>query len=113
MSQPLHELQSVSILEKQCKCIRLKFSQLRAEHESAFSTEEQPAFYHSYEYVRGHKLGIIKLNPVVSDRMAKESVREALHPRHLPMLVQPKRWVSYNEGGYLYNKGIFVFCLSL
>ncbi|KAI0731720.1 hypothetical protein BC629DRAFT_1718248 [Irpex lacteus] len=57
-------------------------------------SEEQPAFYHAYEY----------LNPVVSDRMAKESVREALHPRHLPMLVQPKRWVSYNDGGYLYNK---------
>ncbi|KAI0340467.1 DNA/RNA polymerase [Trametopsis cervina] len=67
-------------------------------------SEEQPAFYHSYEYVRGHKLGVIKLNPVISERMAKESVREALHPRHLPMLVQPKRWVSFNEGGYIYNK---------
>ncbi|KAI0087670.1 DNA/RNA polymerase [Irpex rosettiformis] len=67
-------------------------------------SEEQPAFYHAYEYIRGHKLGIIKLNPVVSDRMAKESLREALHPRHLPMLVQPKRWISYNDGGYLYNK---------
>ena len=46
--------------------------------------------------------------------MAKESLREALHPRHLPMLVQPKRWISYNDGGYLYNKGelwiLFLWC---
>ncbi|EKM52814.1 uncharacterized protein PHACADRAFT_261459 [Phanerochaete carnosa HHB-10118-sp] len=67
-------------------------------------TEEQPAFYHSYEYLRGQKLGVIKLNPVVADRLAKDQVRETLHPRHLPMLVRPKPWLSHDQGGYLYNK---------
>lgn len=67
-------------------------------------SEEQPAFFHSYEYLRGHKLGTIKLNPVVSDRMAKDQLRETLHPRHLPMLVKPKPWLSHDQGGYLYNK---------
>jgi DNA-directed RNA polymerase len=66
--------------------------------------EEQPAFTHSYEYVRGYKLGIIKLNPVVAERMAKDSIRDTMHPRHLPMLVKPKPWLNYNEGGYIYNK---------
>jgi DNA-directed RNA polymerase len=66
--------------------------------------EEQPAFTHSYEYVRGYKLGIIRLNPVVAERMAKDSIRDTMHPRHLPMLIKPKPWLNYNEGGYIYNK---------
>ena len=67
-------------------------------------SEEQPAFFHSYEYIRGHKLGVIRLNPVVSERLAKDQLRETLHPRHLPMLVKPKPWLSHDQGGYLYNK---------
>lgn len=70
----------------------------------SISMEEQPAFYHQYEYLRGHKLGVIKFNPAVAERMSKDSVAETLHPRHLPMLVKPKPWLSYNQGGYLYNR---------
>ncbi|KAG2148047.1 hypothetical protein DEU56DRAFT_869723 [Suillus clintonianus] len=66
--------------------------------------ENQPAFYHAYEYVRGQKLGVIRLNPVVSERIAKDGLRETLHPRHLPMLVKPKPWLSHDQGGYLYNR---------
>lgn len=71
--------------------------------------EEQPAFTHSYEYLRGYKLGIIRLNPVVAERMAKDCIRDTMHPRHLPMLVRPKPWLNYNEGGYIYNKSA---CIS-
>ncbi|KAJ7260885.1 hypothetical protein B0H12DRAFT_1106881 [Mycena haematopus] len=65
-------------------------------------SEEQPAFYQSYEYHRGQKLGVIRVNPMVSQRLSKDPV--PIHPRHLPMLVKPKPWVNYNEGGYLYSK---------
>lgn len=74
-----------------------------------FVEEEQPAFSHSYEYLRGYKLGIIKLNPVVAERMAKDNIRDTMHPRHLPMLIKPKPWLNYNEGGYIYNKSA---CIS-
>ncbi|EJF55919.1 DNA/RNA polymerase [Dichomitus squalens LYAD-421 SS1] len=67
-------------------------------------TEEQPAFSHSYEYQRGRKLGVIKFNPAVADRMSKDPIADTLHPRHLPMLVKPKPWLSYNNGGYLYSR---------
>ncbi|KAI0070874.1 DNA/RNA polymerase [Panus rudis PR-1116 ss-1] len=67
-------------------------------------SEVQPAFVHSYEYVRGQKLGIVQLNSLVAERIAKDSVKETLHPRHLPMLIKPKPWLSHEEGGYLYNK---------
>ncbi|TFK67999.1 DNA/RNA polymerase [Pluteus cervinus] len=69
-------------------------------------SEVQPAFYHSYEYIRGQKLGVIRLNAVVAERIAKDGLRETLHPRHLPMLVKPKPWLSYDQGGYLYNKNV-------
>lgn len=68
------------------------------------SKENQPAFYHAYEYVRGQKLGVIRLNPVVSERFAKDGLRTTLHPRHLPMLIKPKPWLNHNQGGYLYNQ---------
>ncbi|THV02643.1 DNA/RNA polymerase [Dendrothele bispora CBS 962.96] len=67
-------------------------------------TETQPAFHHCYEHHRGQKLGVIRLNPVVSERLAKDTVKETLHPRHLPMLVKPKPWLRHDEGGYLYNR---------
>ncbi|KAJ6542761.1 hypothetical protein B0H19DRAFT_957630 [Mycena capillaripes] len=67
-------------------------------------TEDQPAFYQSYEYHRGQKLGVIRVNPMVSQRLSKDPV--PIHPRHLPMLVKPKPWVNYNEGGYLYSKSM-------
>lgn len=67
-------------------------------------TEDQPAFYHAYEYVRGTKLGILKLNPAVAERLSTDRLRETIHPRHLPMLVPPKPWMHIRQGGYLYNK---------
>lgn len=62
--------------------------------------EEQPAFYSAYEYIQGKKLGVIRLNEVVSQRLDKESVRETLHPRQLPMLVPPRPWLTHDSGGY-------------
>ncbi|KAG8771324.1 DNA-directed RNA polymerase [Ceratobasidium sp. 428] len=70
--------------------------------------ETQPAFTHGYEYVRGKKLGVIRLNSVVNDRMARDSIRETLHPRHLPMLVKPRPWEDYEKGGYLSLKSMMM-----
>ena len=66
-------------------------------------TEEQPAFSQTYEYIRGQKLGVIRVNQAVADRLARDPMEKALHPRHLPMLVPPKPWVDIDRGGYLYN----------
>ncbi|KAJ9111267.1 hypothetical protein QFC22_006567 [Naganishia vaughanmartiniae] len=66
--------------------------------------EEQPAFAHAYEYVKGNKLGIIKLNPAVSSRIAKDDMSVVMHPKHLPMLIPPRPWKSFEDGGYLFHK---------
>ena len=68
------------------------------------SSEMHPAFFHSYDYIRGHKLGVIRLHPNVSEQMSRELPPQHLHARHLPMLVRPKPWVSHDQGGYLINK---------
>ncbi|KAF9009255.1 DNA/RNA polymerase [Hymenopellis radicata] len=67
-------------------------------------SEEQPAFYHTYEHQRGQKLGVIRFNQVLAEAMAKDNLRTTLHPRHLPMLVAPRPWVGPESGGYYYNK---------
>ncbi|GAA5914361.1 DNA-directed RNA polymerase [Sporobolomyces salmoneus] len=64
-------------------------------------SEVQPAFSHAYQYVRGLKLGIIKVNPIVSERMDQDPLRVTLHPRYLPMVVKPKPWLTWNSGAYL------------
>ncbi|BEJ13301.1 hypothetical protein CspHIS471_0304750 [Cutaneotrichosporon sp. HIS471] len=64
-------------------------------------SETQPAFSHGYEYVRGKKLGVIKVNPAIAMRLGQDSVRQVIHPKHLPMLVEPRKWTHWDEGMYL------------
>lgn len=68
-------------------------------------TELQSAFSHSYEYVRGRLLGVIKLNPVVASRLARDQIGVVIHPKHLPMLVPPRPWRSFDDGAYLIHRG--------
>ena len=37
----------------------------------SFSSEEQPALFQSYEYLRGHKLGVMRFDPEISERMSR------------------------------------------
>lgn len=64
-------------------------------------SETQPVFSHSYEYVRGKKLGVIRVNPEVARCLGTDSLRQVIHPKHLPMLVQPRPWSSFQDGAYL------------
>lgn len=64
-------------------------------------TEEQAAFSHGYEYVRGKKLGVIRVNPDIAARLAQDTVRQVIHPKHLPMLVEPRKWQRWDDGAYL------------
>ena len=63
----------------------------------------QPAFLHSYQYVRGRKLGVIKLNSEVVRMMGTEPLRGSILSRHLPMVVPPRPWMGPKDGGYYYS----------
>ncbi|KAL7270076.1 DNA-directed RNA polymerase [Rhizina undulata] len=60
------------------------------------------AFYHSYEYVKGRKLGVLKFHPDIVKRLGSEPLRKGMLGRLLPMVVQPRPWISWNDGGYYY-----------
>ncbi|KAF9402672.1 DNA-directed RNA polymerase [Mortierella sp. AD011] len=63
--------------------------------------EEIPAFYHVYQYNKGQRVGVIKVHNHISEILSKEPIGNLIHPSLLPMLVHPRPWLSYNDGGYL------------
>jgi DNA-directed RNA polymerase len=63
--------------------------------------EDIPAFYHAYQYSKGQRIGVIKVHNHISEILSKEPVDAVIHPRLLPMLVHPRPWLTYNNGGYL------------
>ena len=62
--------------------------------------ESQPVFFHTYLYIAGKRIGVVRLNSVVLEKMSKMPVASAL-AKYLPMLCEPKPWVGYSEGGFL------------
>jgi hypothetical protein len=64
--------------------------------------EEVPALYHTYQFVFGKKIGVVRLHPVLARVLVDApDVRDVIHGRMLPMLVPPRPWLSYDSGGYL------------
>ncbi|KAK6466029.1 mitochondrial DNA-directed RNA polymerase [Scheffersomyces coipomensis] len=63
----------------------------------------QSAFHHTYQYLNGQKLGVLKIHKNVSDQLGGNKFSNSVQPQLLPMLVPPQRWEGYNRGGYLYT----------
>ncbi|KAL7754414.1 DNA-directed RNA polymerase [Sorochytrium milnesiophthora] len=70
----------------------------------AKTTELQSAFYHTYTYQRGKRLGVIKFHPQISELLSRDPLRVTLHPKLLPMLVRPRPWLTFMSGGYLTSR---------
>ncbi|OZJ04070.1 hypothetical protein BZG36_03402 [Bifiguratus adelaidae] len=66
--------------------------------------ENIPAFFHTYQYLRGKRIGIIKFSPHLTELISREPLRDTLHPRLLPMIVHPRPWLTWNSGGYMATK---------
>ena len=61
-----------------------------------------PALYHSYQFVFGKKIGVVKFHPAFSRLLVEANdVKDVIHGRMLPMLVPPRPWLTFNSGGYL------------
>jgi DNA-directed RNA polymerase len=67
-------------------------------------TQHQPAIQHAYEFVKGRRLGVLKLHPDVVQKLGSEPLRGSSLGRNLPMLVPPLPWLSWNDGGYYYTR---------
>ena len=62
--------------------------------------DEQPAFIHTFTYMGGKRIGVIRLNPALMEIMARAPLSPSL-AKHLPMISKPKPWSGFREGGYL------------
>lgn len=68
-------------------------------------TQVAPAWYHTYAYVLGKKVGMIKPNKFIAERLSTSAVVvRGLTTKLAPMLVPPKRWSSWDDGGYWYTR---------
>lgn len=65
--------------------------------------EAQPVFFHTYQYIAGKRVGVVRLNAIVWEKLAKTPVFSAL-AKYLPMVAEPKPWVGYQEGGFLEHR---------
>ncbi|EQK98144.1 DNA-directed RNA polymerase [Ophiocordyceps sinensis CO18] len=66
-------------------------------------SQNQPAFTHTQQPRKGRRVGLIFLNPQLSKKFLQEPVGDFL-AKHLPMIVEPKPWKNFNEGGFLESK---------
>ena len=62
--------------------------------------EEQPVFFHTYQYIAGKRVGVVRLNSTVLEDLARVPVVSAL-AKYLPMVCEPKPWAGFYEGGFL------------
>lgn len=63
-------------------------------------TQLQPAFMHRMKYIHGKKIGIVQPNMALIKKIESEPLG-ALLAKRMPMIVEPRPWTSWNEGGYL------------
>ena len=64
------------------------------------SKEAQPVFWSTHQYDRGKRVGVVRMNAAMAQKLSKEPVHSALS-KHLPMIVEPAPWKGYKQGGYL------------
>ncbi|KAH8073852.1 DNA-directed RNA polymerase [Aureococcus anophagefferens] len=59
-----------------------------------------PLLEHTIVYSNARKIGIIRAKDELLSHALPETIPAAM-PRFLPMLVEPRRWRAYDEGGFL------------
>lgn len=61
--------------------------------------EAQPVFFHTFQYLGGKRVGVVRLNTAVLETLAKAPVSSAI-AKYLPMVAEPKSWIGFREGGF-------------
>lgn len=63
-----------------------------------------PAFCHTYQYFKGKKLGVIRLDMGLLQRLSTERLGHGVLGRLLPMVVPPRPWRTCDDGAYYYAR---------
>jgi DNA-directed RNA polymerase len=62
------------------------------------------AFNHRINYSKGKSVGVVDPDPELFKMMNVESATVHVDPWSMPMLVPPKPWLTYRNGGYLLQR---------
>ena len=73
---------------------------VRKGNEMRPTTLKEPALNWQMTYIRGHKVGHMTMHSELQDIFRKEPMGSAI-AKHLPMLIPPKPWQGYTQGGFL------------
>lgn len=73
--------------------------------------EAQPVFFHTYQYMGGKRVGVVRLNSALLEILAKAPVTSAI-AKYLPMVAEPRPWVGFREGGF-YEHSVPVVRLNI
>lgn len=63
-------------------------------------TQTQPAFLHRMKYQHGRRVGVISPNHALVEKVESEPLGSLIAKR-MPMIVEPRPWSDWSEGGYL------------
>lgn len=63
-----------------------------------------PAFYHTYDFQNGGRIGVIKLNQGFANKLGNDRLDQSIQAQYLPMICRPKPWTSHNDGGYFLKR---------
>ncbi|UKZ56816.1 hypothetical protein TrVGV298_010657 [Trichoderma virens] len=66
-------------------------------------SQYQPAFNHQTLLRKGKKVGALFFNTHLVEQLKREPMGDFI-AKHLPMVVEPKPWTSFSEGGFLDSK---------
>ncbi|KAL6796764.1 hypothetical protein J3E68DRAFT_401769 [Trichoderma sp. SZMC 28012] len=66
-------------------------------------SQYQPAFNHQTLLRKGKKVGALTFNTHLVEQLKREPMGDFI-AKHLPMVVEPKPWSSFSEGGFLDSK---------
>ena len=61
--------------------------------------EAQPVFFHTFQYMGGKRVGVVRLNTAVLETLTRAPVTSAI-AKYLPMVAEPKPWTGFREGGF-------------
>lgn len=71
-------------------------------------TAEVPAITHTYQYSNGTRLGVLKLHKSLLHQLGSSDLSYSVFPQSFPMLNKPKRWTTYNSGGYYFSQNTVI-----
>jgi len=63
-----------------------------------------PAFYFTFVYLHGKRLGVVKPNKHLAERLTSAPSPNRLFYKQAPMLIPPKPWTGFDEGGYWFTR---------